>query len=197
MQETLKNYKNAMRKKYLDIWDSFTKEDIRNRSAIIFNKLKETPEYKNANNIMCFVSFNNEVETHEFIEEAILEGKSIYIPVILDDEPESIFKKTMKISKIESLQGLIKNHMGILQPPCETLKISDAKELDLLVVPGIVFDKRGYRIGYGGAFYDRFITFLDSQKPGIPKIGVCFNESYIEEVPYDIYDKKVDSVITD
>lgn len=197
MRETLKLNKINMRKKYLEIRENISPEERLEKSKKIFDKLTESDIYIRSKNIMCYVSFRAEVNTHDFIKKALSDGKNVYIPVIIENSQDSDFKHEMKISKLNDLSELKENKMGILEPVKGNENFEDSTVLDLIIVPGVVFDTRGYRIGHGGGYYDRFLAHLNSKKSGVEKIGVCYRESYVDEVPYDIFDEKVSSIITD
>lgn len=207
MEEFISKFKKSFRKKILEIRNNIPKEVRDIKSQEIFDKLIDTEIYKSSKNIMCFVSYGSEVDTHKFITHSLKEGKTILVPIIikkekdspLDDNPKTnkFLNQIMKCSKINSLDELKPNSMGILEPTKESINIVDECILDLIIVPGTAFDIKGNRMGYGGGFYDRFIDGLDDR--GLPKykLGICFDEQILDEVPTDIFDEKMDLIITD
>gem|GEM_PF-178481 len=80
--------------------------------------------------------------------------------------------------------------LGILEPLCATAY--NVREIDLIIVPGVVFDHSGYRLGYGKGYYDRLIN----DNPGVITLGVCFDEFYVERLPVDPWDANVNLVVT-
>jgi 5-formyltetrahydrofolate cyclo-ligase len=86
------------------------------------------------------------------------------------------------------------SYYDILAPKDEYIRIVSPKVVDLVLVPGVAFDKRGYRVGYGGGYYDRFFNKLEK---GVIKIGLCYEMQILPEVPTDIYDIPIDYIITE
>ena len=156
------------------------------KNNLIFKELISNRDIEKAENIMCFVSFRNEVDTHKFIKYMLKNNKNIYIPII-DSK-----NKIMNISKLKSFDELEKGFYGILEPKKEFIRITDLEVLDIVITPGVVFSKNNYRIGYGGGFYDKFFA---NKKLKAKKIGLCFSEQIIESIPIDKYDIPVDYII--
>lgn len=179
--------KKEMRKHILSLRDKLSDKEIIEKSNIILDRLKATDIFKNSINIMCFASFGSEVNTYNFIEECIKNGKNIYLPYI------DVQNDEMKISLIKSLNQLEEGYKGILEIKKEYIKPFDKKELDLIITPCVCYDLSRYRIGYGKGFYDRF--FLGVEKAY--KIGICFDECIVEQIEIDKYDLAVDMVISD
>lgn len=156
------------------------------KNNLIFKELISNKDIEKAENIMCFVSFRNEVDTHKFIKHMLKNNKNIYIPII-DSK-----NKIMNISKLKSFDELEKGFYGILEPKEEFIRITDLEVLDVVITPGVVFSKNNYRIGYGGGYYDKFFA---NTKLKAKKIGLCFSEQIIESIPIDKYDIPVDYII--
>lgn len=156
-------------------------------SLRIITKLKEDPAYQNAAVILCFVSFGTEVDTHAFIKEALQEGKRIFVPYI----PSK--KEGMKACEIKDFSELEMGYFNILTPKEEYRRLTEEVP-DLVVVPGVVFSQDGYRIGYGGGFYDRY---LGAQKKPIPTIGIGFAVQVVQDVPVEPFDMPIDKLITE
>lgn len=166
-----------------------TPERFRDYSERIIEILKATEEYKQARVIMCFVSFQDEVDTHPFIKEALAEGKKIYVPYIIREERVMVPAEILDFD-----QDLEPGYYGILSPREDSLRLKDKSEIDLVVTPGVLFDQRGYRIGYGAGFYDRFFSQLN---PNVPKIAIAFSLQQADDVPTDEFDIPVDQLITE
>lgn len=156
------------------------------KNNLIFKELISNRDIEKAENIMCFVSFRNEVDTHKFIKHMLKNNKNIYIPII-DSK-----NKIMNISKLKSFDELEKGFYGILEPKKEFIRITDLEVLDIVITPGVVFSKNNYRIGYGGGYYDKFFA---NKKLKAKKIGLCFSEQIIESIPIYKYDIPVDYII--
>lgn len=158
-------------------------------STNIIETLELTDEYKKARTIMVFVSFEDEVMTHQFIKDALVDGKNIYVPHILKEE------KLMVPAQIRDFDKDLKpGYYGILSPIEGKEVLKDPSEIDLVVIPGVLFDEGGYRIGYGAGFYDRFFSKLD---PSVPKIGLAFSLQQTDSVPTDEFDIPIHALITE
>ncbi|RVU55124.1 5-formyltetrahydrofolate cyclo-ligase [Anaerosphaera multitolerans] len=177
----------------------FRKELIKKRDALSLDYMKEASEkiaehlynldlYRQSSNIFIFVSYKSEVDTHNIIKRALSEGKNIFIPVV-DRET-----KTMKISRLKDFSQLSESYMGILEPRDEEIDIVDPEILDLIITPGLAFDKKGYRIGYGGGFYDKFFSSL---KKKVTKLGIGFDLQYVESLPHEDYDIQIDYFLSE
>ena len=131
---------------------------------------------------MFFVSFNSEVHTHDMIKTA-LKSKTVVVPKVSHNEIEQ--------SLIIDFDNLIAGKFGILEP-IEIMKIA-YKNIDLVLVPGIVFDKEGHRIGYGFGYYDKFLRKV----PKAIKIGLAFDFQVIDKIPKEMHDVPVDVIVTE
>jgi 5-formyltetrahydrofolate cyclo-ligase len=182
--------KEDLREKYFDIRQNLSDQFLEEKSKIITDKLDKYVQEKQFNNIMIFVSFRNEINTHPLIKKWLKEkDKNIFVPYI-DNNLDK-----MKISKIEDFhQDLSPGVFDILEPVKELQKDDSANYLDLIVVPGLIFSKQGYRIGYGGGYYD---MFLNDTEPEVKKIGIVFSRFIVNELPVDDHDIPVDLIITE
>lgn len=177
-----------LREQILEIRKNLNDQNVESYSNIIINTLLKSELYKKASNIMSYVSFNNEVNTHRFIVKAIEDGKKISVPYI-DNK-----NKIMLPCLIDDIDELVPGYFGILSPDPNKLKIIDAKSIDLVIVPGACFDINGYRIGYGGGYYDKFLPLL---RKDASSIGLAFSFQVIDKVPFEKYDIPVDFIITE
>jgi len=159
----------------------------RNYSEKIINHLINSPFYENSNTIMCFISFGNEVHTHEFIKNSIIQGKKLVVPIT---KPKT---KELMPSYIKDFNELELGHYNILTPRKEFIRPIKAEKIDLIIVPGVVFDRQGYRIGYGGGYYDRFLSTLLE----VDKISIAFDLQVVDKVPREDFDIAVDYIFTE
>jgi 5-formyltetrahydrofolate cyclo-ligase len=153
----------------------------------ILKNLTERLFYKEAENIFIYVSIETEVDTHRIIIKALEDGKKIYVPKIKSKSAG------MEIFRIKSIEDLKEGYFGILEPSDESGKI-EGDELDLIVVPGVAFDREGYRIGYGGGFYDKFFKNLTKK---IPKIAIGYNLQIVDKIAREEHDEKINGLITE
>ena len=157
-------------------------------TEIIMKNLKDTIYYKNAKTIMTFISFGSEIDTHGFIKSGIKEGKNIVVPVTFHEN------RIMKPSLVLDFDEFEPGYFNILTPKEEFIRYIDPSEIDLIIVPGAVFDRDGYRVGYGGGYYDRFLSKIDKS---VPKIAIGFDLQIVEHVPREEFDIPVDFIITE
>ena len=138
-------------------------------------------EFLSARVVFCYISAHGEVGTHELIEN-LLKNKTVVVPYCTDSVGNMI------CVEIHSMEDLTQGRFGIQEPknPVEFPK----DKIDFAIVPGIAFDREGYRLGYGKGYYDRFLRDISPYK-----IGVCQEEFYLDSIPHDSYDIKMDNVI--
>lgn len=127
-----------------------------------------------------------EVETRALIEQLWALGKKVAIPRCKPATHEMDFYIFSDYNELETV------YMELLEPiPAQTVYVTP-QGIDLLVVPGVVFDKTGYRIGYGGGYYDRYLPHYSGQT-----IAFCFEEQMVAKVPKDTYDYPIDCILTE
>lgn len=159
---------------------------IKEKSKKIKNTLFTFFIYQKSKVILFYVSFGSEVETKEMIKESFLNKKRIVVPVILE--------QNLVLSEIYSFDELKKGTYGILEPDRKFLRIISPQEIDLFVVPGIVFDFKGYRIGYGKGYFDRL---LPQKRQNAQVIGLAFYLQLVNNILHEKHDIPVDKIITE
>ena len=174
--------KQSLRKKYLEIRNNISNKDA--KSNIIFNQIINLKEYQNAQIIAIYKNLKSEVNTNKLIDYSLSIGKTIALPKVTN--------ANMKFYKIENNSELLKSNFGVLEPIANDDNYISKDNIDLIIVPGICFDKNKNRLGFGKGYYDRYL--LNTK---IKKIGICFNEQIIDIVPTSKYDIKMDLIITD
>lgn len=180
--------KKTLRTEILQKRAKISKKDNILFSNAIANSIYEMKEYQNAKTIMCFISFANEIDTKELIETAIRHGKTVVIPITIPDTKE------LKPSQILDFSELEKGFYNILTPKEEFIRYVAPGTIDLILVPGVVFAENGYRIGYGGGYYDRFLSKIDN---AVPKFAIGFDLQVVDRVPTESFDIPVDLIITE
>lgn len=183
-KNNLKEIKKRLRNKHLMLRDSIPLKIREEKSQKIIDKIINSEYFKKSKSIFIFISFGSEVMTHDFIKFSIKNGKDIYVPYI------DVENDTMKISKIDSFNDLEIGKYQILEPKIK--KEYNKNLIDLCITPGVIFDKFGYRIGYGKGYYDRFFS---NKNIKFTKIGICFRENYVDKLPHSKNDVPVNFVI--
>ena len=178
--------KKEIRSDFLEKRRSFSQEQVQEKSALIFEKLFSLEEFSQAKNIGVYVSFKKEVETIKIIEKLLKDGKNIYSPVM------DIEKERFSFAKISSLDSMIENKYGVLEPTEKELV--DVSKIEVFLVPGAVFDLQGNRIGWGKGYYDKF---FGENKTNGTKIGLFFEFQKVEAIDPESFDVKMDFIVTE
>lgn len=181
--------KETLKKIILEKKKALTKEEINEKSTKIKQSLYSLTEFKKAKNIMFYVSFDNEVDTQEIIKELLAKKeKEVVVPYVIKGS------KNLQLSELKNFNELEPKTFGILEPKEANIKNFDINKLDLVIVPGIVFDKNGHRIGYGFGYYDRFLKKLN--KNAI-KIGLTFEFQLVDKIPEEMHDVPMNIIISE
>ncbi|WP_077369811.1 5-formyltetrahydrofolate cyclo-ligase [Anaerosalibacter sp. Marseille-P3206] len=181
--------KKELRSVYIKRRDMISEDDVKSMSQAIANNLYDLDLYKNSNFIMSYVNFRSEVITEEIIRNSLNSGKKIGVPI-------SITKtKELLISELKDYDNELELGVyNILTPKKEYIREVEPSKIDLVLVPGVAFDRQGYRIGYGGGYYDRFLNKLNDSAV---TIALAFSVQLIEEVPKGEYDLPIDYILTE
>ena len=187
----ISNKKKQIRREKLKIRREMTIEEKSNYDKIIKDKFFESSFYKESENIFIYISYDSEINTKDIIMRAIKEGKKIYVP------RTEFSTKLMNAVRIENLDNLVECRYGILEPKKDEPFI-DPNDLDLIVVPGVAFDKNGGRVGYGAGYYDRYFKRINNEnKSKIIKLVLAYDFQLIDKVPTDEEDVLIDAVMTE
>ena len=158
--------------------------EVKEKSLAIAKTFLDSEIYKNAKTIMAYMSLGNEVDTREIILSAFSDGKCVVVP-ITDAESGEITP-----CEIEKGEALKKGAFSILEPISK--RIADPKQIDVVLVPGVAFDKKGGRVGFGKGCYDRFLKRADALK-----IGLCYAFQLCDVIEEESHDIKMDFVIAE
>lgn len=181
--------KKEFRKKVINLRKEKDKDFIKHNSDIITDKLLNLDCIKNAKNIMLYLDFNNEVSTDSLIKKLLNLGKIVSSPITLKEERKLI------PSQITDLKnGIQYGAYNIREPKPECSPAINIKDLDVVIVPAVAYDKNCYRLGYGGGFYDRF---LENLRKDAVTIGIAFDLQIFDEVPKEPHDAQLDYIVTE
>jgi len=158
------------------------------KSAIIKGRLFKEKEFIKAKLVMFYVSLKDEVNTLSMIDEAVMMGKRVCVPVVLKGEKRLIAGEIMDREK-----DLERQHFGIYQPIVGRVREVPLENIDLVVVPGVAFDKNNVRLGRGHGYYDRFLGSLPEKTK---TIGLAFDFQVVKDLPKDPHDIPVWKTIT-
>lgn len=180
--------KKDFRKKILNIRNSMDSNEVIEKSKTIIDKLTSTKHFIKSKVVFVYLSFNNEVDTVSLIQEMLTLGKRVVVPYT------DVVNTQIIPIEIKSLDGLKKCSFGYLEPLIDEKMIVDSKDFDLVVVPGVVFDKNLNRIGFGKGYYDRILINLNHEAK---KIAIAYDFQVLDEIPAEKHDVKVDIIITE
>ena len=181
------NSKEELRAFMLQKRNSLTKAEVQSSSDIIMKHLFQSKEYQASTEVFTYVSYGCEVDTHKLITDCYDLGKRIFVPKVIGNG-------LMEFYQIHGLTELAPGTLGILEPKeGKAMKVQDLCA-PLLILPGLAFDPSGNRLGFGGGYYDRYLSRLP--KDAI-KIALCYEFQVIPEVMTQPYDKTVDIIITE
>ena len=142
---------------------------------------REHPLYKAAKSIYGYMPYNQEVRTVPMLEQALRDGKKVAVPKCYGDE--------MKFIYLDDLTKVAKGYAGIPEPIADEPVAHD--ETALVLMPGLAFDPQGHRIGYGGGFYDKFL----SREPNHPTLALCYDFQVLPHLDTEEHDIPVDTVL--
>jgi len=182
------NIKNTLRKDILSQRKNMNSQDVSAFSNKIINTIMELPQFIKCKNIMIYLSFNNEVDTFSLVTWCLNNGITVIAPYCVKQE-----KKIIPFIINNLTTDLAKSTFGIMEPKYDLLNEANLIDIDLIIVPGVVFDKHCNRIGFGAGYYDRF---LSEKAKNTITIGIAYDYQIIDEVPVDIYDVPLNFIVT-
>ena len=179
--------KQRLREERLAVREVLSEQERSVLDDRITQKLLATSEYVEATTVLTYVSVSSEVSTRMFIERALRDGKAVAVPRCLPGH-------CLEFVAITSLDQLIAAPFGLLEPPKELPALTEEQmDASICIVPALLVDIQGYRLGYGAGFYDRFL----STYPG-KKICLAYQQNLSRTMlPHTTFDVAVDEVITE
>jgi 5-formyltetrahydrofolate cyclo-ligase len=178
--------KEEIRKKLIEKRKNLSEKEVFEKSKQIKKRLFKMSEFQDANTILFYISYDNEVYTHELIKDSISNKKKVVVPVTDKKNKELI------LSKLDSWDDLALGAYKILEPKKEKIKKISNNELDLIIVPGVGFDSHGNRIGHGKGYYDKLL-----KNSRAPTVGLAFEFQVVEKVPNEKHDVSIDTIVTE
>ncbi len=162
---------------------AMTANEVANLSQIICERIMELSEFDSMDNICTYMTINNEVDLSLIMDKSLKSGKNLYLPRVIGDD--------MEFFKFEANTGLKEGAYGIKEPDSQEILVPNDKTL--IIMPGSVYSEDKNRIGYGGGYYDRYL----SKHPQCYKLGVCYDFQLLEQIPSEEFDVKPDVIITE
>ncbi len=165
--------KDMIRKELLTKLNNLNKDEKERRNARIREKLFSEKKFKNANFIMSYVSKRYEVDSWEIIRKSLEMGKKVAVPYVLKEE------RVMIPSLILDPAELLPGPYGVYQPHSDNVRQVDFNQLEIVLVPGIAFDRDGNRLGHGQGYFDRFLKKI----PKTYSIGLAYELQILNSLP--------------
>lgn len=183
--------KKQIRKELLEKRDLLSRENWSKYSKQIEKTILQSKLYKKADSLLLYMDFHGEVGTVSLIEEALLNGKKVYLPKVHENYDDN----RMDFYKITSTFELVDGYKGIKEPMpnISTCFEYNPEENVLMLVPGVAFSSNGYRLGYGKGYYDKYL----SNKSNIITVGLCFSLQLVDDLPVNEFDIPMKYIVTE
>lgn len=162
-------------------------ESKKRKSLAIWRRLVRLAAFRQASVVCCYVSLPYEVQTWQMIERMLALGKRVVIPFMTRRDGH------LEVSEIgDPHRDLAAARFGVWEPKLGNRKPFPLEKIDLVLVPGIAFDRQGYRLGHGHGYYDRFLSRMDDS---VPSIGLCYDFQLVARLPRAAHDHPVHRVL--
>ena len=180
--------KATLRETVLRRRDALPPEERAALSARIISSVLRLGAYRRSDAVLAYASFGSELRTDDLLRRTLADGKTLVLPRVEDGG--------LKLYEVRDVdRDLVPGTWGIREPVTENCPVADPGGLDFALIPGVAFDRRGRRLGYGGGFYDRLISSYLQE--GTPLVAGAFEVQMVEEVPVGPGDVPVDAVVTE
>lgn len=185
-QNTVRDQKNALREKYRSERAAIAVEERKRRDDAIANAAANMASFRLAEYVLMYAPTGEEIDVTDIARRALELGKKVLYPVCSKEE------HTMVYRQIASLDDLRPGAYGIPEPPDDAPEYDPERDTGSAIcfVPGLVYDRAGYRVGYGKGFYDRYLSAFAGCK-----IGVIYDDYILRQVPRGRFDVKVDILL--
>ena len=187
MNDNLLDKKKEFRKKQIAIRKKLFSNINKVFDEYLFEELFKKINFETTNIVSSFISINTEISTSELNNYILKKNKILCLPTILKKDYHLVFRNFI------NNDDLIEGFMKIKEPPIN----SEIVIPELIFVPCLAVDNFGFRLGYGGGYYDRTFSFLKNNKKKFISVGYAFDGQKVTEVPKDKFDIKLDYVITE
>lgn len=186
----IREHKLAVRQQVQAARDALDPAERQARSAAICRMIVGLPEFEQAGSVMLFASFGSELSTRELIERTLTTGKRLILPAV-----QGRGRLALRVV-CDPATELARGKWGIPEPCVRCPEIA-VGELDFLLVPGLAFDERGGRVGYGGGYYDCLIRQLVARPQPPAIVAACFELQLLPTVPTSNHDLPVPIIVTE
>ena len=181
----IRNEKNALRQKYKSLRTDISTDAKLALDQTICHTTVSLASFRYADTVLMYAPTGTEIDIFPIATFALQCGKKVAFPRCLTESHSMDFKY------VTSLDELTKGEYSILEPPANAISVTDFSH-SICIVPGLVFDNSGYRVGYGKGYYDRFLsTYRET------KLGLVYSDFIIDQVPRGMFDRRVDIIVSE
>lgn len=184
--EDIRPLKNDLREQYKTFRRDMPPEIKKQHDEAIFSRVTALWQYKNNHTLLSYVSTAIEVDTFAIIRQALRDGKRVAVPRCVPGT------RHMEFYYIDGVETLEPGTFGVLEPRPDKERLMTDFSSGLCLVPALCYDWRGFRLGYGKGYYDRFLARF-----GGNMIGICYHECVQRRLPHGKYDRPVELLVTD
>ncbi|MCE2950442.1 MAG: 5-formyltetrahydrofolate cyclo-ligase [bacterium] len=161
-------------------------------AAIVAHLLRQ-PTLSTARTVAAYVGFDTEIDTTPFLAAVLAQGRRLLLPRVVDVESKT--RRHLVLHEVGDVDRETRpGRWGIREPDPALCAAIDPLEADLILVPGVAFDRRGGRLGYGAGFYDRLLSGL---RPDCLRVAACFPVQLVPAVPLEAHDQRIQRLVTD
>ncbi len=174
--------KEGLRKELLKAREALDPIERRRCSELIVQNILSLPEFERAEKVLLFYPVRGEPDISPLFEEVLKKGAELFLPRVAGGELEPV--------RVEDISALRPGKYRIPEPVSG--EVVDPEEINFVAVPGVAFDREGYRIGFGKGYYDKLL-----RKVSAPKVGVAYSFQVLDYVPREEWDEPVDLIATE
>ena len=178
--------KTELRQKYRSLRQSMPQEIKEQKDAAIATQVRRLWQYQRNNILLIYVSTSIEVDTFRIIRQALEDGKRVAVPRCVPDT------RNMEFYYIDSTDELAPGMFGVLEPVANPDRLYKECDGGLCIVPAFSYDWRGFRLGYGKVYYDRFLSKFEGNI-----VGICYSECVQRSLPHGRFDRPVELLVTE
>ena len=186
----IRELKNSLREEYRARRKALSPQERAQRDEAIARRLLGSISYRSAKTVLLYAATEEEIATLSIARAALADGKTVAYPRCIVQDKKMVFHI------VTDPQSLQQGSYGLSEPgadmPVYDFEALASRDLAIAVIPGVVFDRGGYRVGYGKGYYDRFLRVFSGVK-----IGLCYAEGILPKVPRGRYDLNVDMIVTE
>lgn len=184
---SLKIQKTELRRQYMEKRKAIPTERKAAADKAICRKLASTVSFRFADTVMLYSALPSEIDLTELINVALSQGKRVVLPRCVAGSP------IMNFHIVTDLSTLEKGSFSIMEPPAHSpIWTPTDSDKAICVIPGVLFDQQGHRVGYGKGYYDRYLSDKKVQR-----IGVVYDDFILKSLPHGRYDLAVDLIVTE